>query len=295
VGTPTPALRARADLRQHLIERLTVPVKERDVRAGRNTTRIMEAGEGKPLVLVHGGNADAFMWSFVLEPLAKEHLVYAVDVPGFGASSKPRAPYTTAWYAKWMSSLFDALAIRRGHLVAASQMGPAAMRYAAGRPDRVAGLVAVGSTGLGKARLPRNFVSALAGYHLRPSRVRGWRVLEHLLDAKRLTPELREWLDLWMRYRTYVLSQPGGRRPFVYGRRAGLRPWSADQLRRVDVSSLFICGEEDRMFTRADTEAAAALMPRAQLWVVRGARHLPSLTHSQVTARAISEFLRRVG
>ena len=52
-------------------------------------TRYLTAGSGPPLVLVHGVGTSAGEWSWVLPTLARDHLVYAIDLPGFEGTAKP--------------------------------------------------------------------------------------------------------------------------------------------------------------------------------------------------------------
>jgi pimeloyl-ACP methyl ester carboxylesterase len=52
-------------------------------------TRYLTAGSGPALVLVHGVGTSTSEWSWVLPALARDHLVYAIDLPGFGGPAKP--------------------------------------------------------------------------------------------------------------------------------------------------------------------------------------------------------------
>ncbi len=53
---------------------------------------VVEAGEGPPLLLVHGLMTTGYSWRYVMEPLARHFKVFAPDLPGAGRSSKPLAP-----------------------------------------------------------------------------------------------------------------------------------------------------------------------------------------------------------
>src|SRR2546429_281536 len=58
-------------------------------------------GSGSPLVLVHGlGSSAAVEFYFNLEPLAANHRVLAIDLPGFGHSDKPVLEYTIQLFVK---------------------------------------------------------------------------------------------------------------------------------------------------------------------------------------------------
>ncbi|MGH3100289.1 MAG: alpha/beta fold hydrolase, partial [Thermoleophilia bacterium] len=75
------------------------------------------AGEGPPLVLVHGGAVDARMWRPQLAALADEFTVVAWDEPGAGRSSDVPATFAMADYADCLAALIEALALGPAHVV----------------------------------------------------------------------------------------------------------------------------------------------------------------------------------
>ena len=66
-------------------------VQEREIEVQGVLTRYLTAGEGAPLVLLHGVGDNALDWRWVMPILARDHRVYAPDLPGSGASAKPAA------------------------------------------------------------------------------------------------------------------------------------------------------------------------------------------------------------
>lgn len=62
----------------------------RSVPAGGTVFRVLEGGEGPPLVLVHGRGLACTTWAPWLSPLARSHRVLALDLPGFGATPPGR-------------------------------------------------------------------------------------------------------------------------------------------------------------------------------------------------------------
>ena len=69
------------------------------------------AGEGPPLLLIHGIGDSSRTWEQVIPLLAREHLVIAPDLLGHGASDKPRADYSVAAYANGMRDLLAVLGV----------------------------------------------------------------------------------------------------------------------------------------------------------------------------------------
>lgn len=114
------------------------------------TVNYRVAGDGPPLVLLHGIGLDAaaVSWRDVMPALAENHRVYAPDLPGHGESEKPRVDYTTAYYEAVLSGLLDELDVSDPDLVGISMGGGVALAHAlnGGDPER---LVLVNSYGLG--------------------------------------------------------------------------------------------------------------------------------------------------
>src|SRR5436305_1349763 len=67
-------------------------------------------------------------------PLAERYRVLAPDLPGFGRSDKPDAPYTTEWFVGQVCRFLDRKGIDRAHLVGNSLGGQIAMATALARP-----------------------------------------------------------------------------------------------------------------------------------------------------------------
>ena len=68
------------------------PVKERRLDLAGVSTAVLEAGDGPPVVLLHGQGGWAGMWLPVVPELADGHRVVAPDLPGLGASEVPDGP-----------------------------------------------------------------------------------------------------------------------------------------------------------------------------------------------------------
>ena len=105
------------------------------------------AGEGKPLVLLHGLGGP-LMWQRVIEPLASHFLVITIDLPGFGDSECPQQPFSTKDYAELLFLLLKELNIRKAEIVGVSYGGQIAVEFATWYRDEVEQLVLIASTGL---------------------------------------------------------------------------------------------------------------------------------------------------
>jgi len=115
------------------------------------TIRYLQRGEGDdtPIVLIHGFGGDLNNWLFNHEALAAKRVVYALDLPGHGSSSKDVGDGSLAFFAGVLSGFLGALGVSKAHLVGHSMGGAIALTLAASKPETVASLTLIGSAGLG--------------------------------------------------------------------------------------------------------------------------------------------------
>ena len=107
----------------------------------------LEAGQGPPLVLVHGLAASWRWWRPVLAPLTRRHRVFAFDLPGFGQSRASRRLSLNS-AGETLCRLMEAVGLERASLVGHSMGGRVCMDVAANCPERVDRLVLVATVGL---------------------------------------------------------------------------------------------------------------------------------------------------
>jgi pimeloyl-ACP methyl ester carboxylesterase len=106
----------------------------------------LEEGSGSAVVLIHGFGGHTYSFRYLVPDLAQRHRVIAVDLLGFGYSSRPKgADYSNTAQAERVVKLMDLIGIRKASLVGHSMGGEVAMRIAAGWPDRVDRLVLAAS------------------------------------------------------------------------------------------------------------------------------------------------------
>jgi 2-hydroxy-6-oxonona-2,4-dienedioate hydrolase len=71
--------------------------------------RYLTAGEGPPLMLLHGAGDNALDWQWVLPDLGATHRVYAPDLPGSPDSARPAADYSPAFFTRFVAEFLDTL------------------------------------------------------------------------------------------------------------------------------------------------------------------------------------------
>jgi haloalkane dehalogenase len=101
-----------------------------------------EAGQGDPVLLLHGFPTSSHLYRNVLPEIAKTHRAIAPDLPGYGLSEKPLdVKYDYELYADTLSAFLDALGIEKTHLVVHDLGGPAGLYWAVHNPTRVKSIV----------------------------------------------------------------------------------------------------------------------------------------------------------
>jgi pimeloyl-ACP methyl ester carboxylesterase len=234
--------------------------------------RYIDAGRGAPVVFLHGLGASVYAWRRNLAAVAAAGFrVIAFDNRGFGLSDKPPAPYDNAAYARLAIALMDSLRLADAVLVGHSMGGAIAAEVAIEYPQRVRGLVLVGSAGLG-AREPLLFrmarwpvlgrvVLALCG--------RGFTA--RLLRSTYFDPGKVTEADVDQYYAP--VAQPEYRRAL----RGALRQFRFDALEgrldRIAAPTLVLWGEEDRWVPLGLGRALAAGITRSAFVSVPRAEH----------------------
>src|SRR6202451_1543821 len=95
------------------------------------------AGEGEPVVFIHGFGLDLHMWDPQWRAFAQRHRVIRYDLRGYGGSSLPEGPYS---HVDDLLALIDFLGARPVHLVGLSLGGRVALRVAAQEPKALRSL-----------------------------------------------------------------------------------------------------------------------------------------------------------
>jgi pimeloyl-ACP methyl ester carboxylesterase len=256
------------------------------------TLHLFDAGarDAPPMFLIHGLADEADTWRHLVPPLSTQYRVIAPDLPGFGRSEKPDRPYTVPFFRDVLLELLDTLEVQRAVLVGHSLGAVITHAFALSYRERVERLVLIGGSlvarsqkvdlatmlflipGLGEWLYNRLRKDPQAAYRtLEPY----YRNLDHLLGAEGRTVE-REFL--FQRVNERVWSD-GQRRAFLSAFRY-LARWIPGQQRNLpsrlatlDVPTLVLWGEADRMAPVENGHALVELQSTARLVIVPGAGH----------------------
>ena len=118
-------------------------VQHRFVSVGGIKMHYAEAGQGEPLVLLHGGPQHWYMWRHQIAPLAKQYRVICPDLRGFGWSDAPRDGYEKEQLAADVMALLDAIGINRFKLMGHDWGGLVGFLLCLHHPARVVSYLAL--------------------------------------------------------------------------------------------------------------------------------------------------------
>jgi pimeloyl-ACP methyl ester carboxylesterase len=270
------------------------------VRAGGLETFYLEAGEGPPVLLLHGLGATSASLLPTLWDLARDHRVIAPDFPGFGASDKPIRPYHAAFFARFARDFLDALGIDRAHVIGNSMGGRAAIELALRFPERVDRLVLLAPSPAWKrfrAAVPvvRVLYPELAVLPLRIPRSQVKAGIARMLSKPERLP--KAWYDAAVDEFLRVFSMPQGRVAFFSAARQiylesphGVRGFW-DRLPRLAAPTLFVWGDRDALVPHRFAKHVAAAVPGARSIVLPDCGHIPQFELPERTHALIREHL----
>jgi 2-hydroxy-6-oxonona-2,4-dienedioate hydrolase len=274
-------------------------VEERRIEVDGLPTRYLEAGEGPPLVLLHALGESALDWRWVLPALARTNHVYAPDLPGFGGSDKPAADYSPAYFARSVAAYLDALGVERAAVAGNSLGGLIGLRLALSEPGRVVALVLVDSAGLGRE----------VAYALRLPTLPGYGEGAAAWGKTPLGAFQRAWLRVpllfgrpervhteWITEQARLPQLPGFMEATMSALRAqvdlgGQREVLVDQLPHLQMPTLIVWGEQDRIFPVSQAREAVACLREGYLDLIPDCGHLPQIECPERFVASLNRFL----
>ncbi|MFD6676853.1 alpha/beta fold hydrolase [Rhodococcus zopfii] len=278
-------------------------VDGRFIRRRSARVHVIEAGDGPPVVQLHGNNTSSLSHLMLLEHMPRARS-YLVDRPGFGLSDPDPFPRNglRRWAVAFLDEVLDELGLGAAVLAGASGGGSWSVWYALDRPERVRGLVLVGSVPLlPGARIPagiRLMATPLLGGFLGRTVKPGRRTLLRLMSSMGEGDTILRYPDLFASLLD-AAHDPVATAADTAEFRALLSPFGVrsgarirpDELRRLPVPTLMIWGDRDPVVPVADAQAAADLIPNARLEVLP-AGHVPQLGNPARVAELMEGFTR---
>lgn len=268
-----------------------------------------QAGQGFPLLLIHGWGGSSRYWQDTLERFADMRSMYALDLPGHGDTPPLRDETSTERLATLVIEFADALGLQQFDLDGHSLGGAVAVYIAARQPERVRKLV-ITSLGIFRSSFEQMVWHQT---YLQMS-------LTMMLWRPWLLP-WRPWLKLWQPWIDWFVSQPPVYRmlasPFLHqmpvdermlleGALEFLRadrltalenaisagsPAFLPALRKVTAPALLVYGDQDLIIPRSGAECLAQEMKSCHLVELHACGHVPMIEKSTEYHQLVRAFL----
>lgn len=254
---------------------------------------IARGHRGDPVILIHGIMDSTYNWSKNIDALAERHRVWAIDLIGFGFSSRITEPtYSLKNFARGVCEFLDIQKVMRASIAGHSLGGAIALQLAHDFPERVDKLILIDPAAYWKipdavrfvARVP--YVSrALASFAIQSQRARevAWR--SALGDPSRLDAH-----EIGKRTRHLRVK---GTIDALIAMTASPRATDLPKgLRNIAAPALVIWGEKDLVLPKRHGERLTRDVPNARLVVVKNAGHIPNEEYPDVVNSLMMDFLR---
>ena len=245
------------------------------------------AGEGEPLVLIHGLGSSTHDWEAQIPAFAKKYQAITFDLRGHGQSAKPQVPYTMPMFAADLAGLLAGLNINFAHLVGISLGGAVAFQFALDYPNMVKTLTIVNSApSLGgtpeqqKQEIERR-VGIVQQYGMRAM---GQSLAPNLFPA----PEHAAARDAFVEH--WAENDP---QAYIESTRSMLGWDVTDQLHSIQCPTLIIAADQDYTPV-AVKETYIKLLPNAKLEVITNAHHAVPIEHAQEFNTVLMKFLESI-
>jgi pimeloyl-ACP methyl ester carboxylesterase len=258
----------------------------------------IEAGEGEPVLLLHGYPQSASCWRHQIPALAEHHRIIATDWPGFGRSGPPETPATYDAEVERIDMLADSFGLDRFNLVAHDYGGFLGLGYAQRHPERVLRLALLNSRAhsifrpwfyrfsLGQRWLAIHVPALIRRLPLRRlhhAALRPYRTLGCF--DERLEDEYLGWMDMPRGRQTFVDFFSNYHVPAVPGLAAGLA--------RIGCPTAIISGDRDRYIPYSIARELAEGIPGATLTQLTGGDHYIMEERPDEVTAAVLELLAR--
>ncbi len=258
--------------------------------------RYWDEGSGDPLLLIHGLGVPVETWAWNIEALSNRHRVIALDIPGFGKSSRltRNGVYSLEYAGQFLYRFVTGLEILRLSVAGNSMGGMLAIQFALMHPEVMGSLILVDSAGLGNEI--NKFASLIAIWPIGELLVHPIRPFVKLL-AKALLYRQELVTDEFVDRMLELSKVPGTKEAMLAILRSGVNlrgqfdPYREDKLRKLTMPVLVVWGKQDLALPVKHAETALRAIPNCRAVVLDKAGHAPQMDRPETFNQLVLEFL----
>lgn len=271
-------------------ERQLAGLDSRQVQVGEFNVHYYEGGPqgAETILMIHGFGADKDNWLRFSRPLTARYHVVALDLPGFGDSSKPEASYDVGTQVERLNAFAKAIGLHKLHLIGNSMGGHIAALYAARHPEEVLSVALLNNAGVNAPQASELFKRLDRG-DANPLLVRNADDFSNMLDLLFVEkPPLPGSLKQYLTERA-MASHDFNQKIFNQLRERYI-PLETE-LAKIQVPTLLLWGDQDQILDVSSIKVMQPLLKQPTVVIMQACGHLPMIERPEETAEHYQTFL----
>ncbi|MDP6969869.1 MAG: alpha/beta hydrolase [Gammaproteobacteria bacterium] len=243
------------------------------------------AGQGEPLILLHGVGMQSAAWEPQLQALQQDYKVYAIDMPGHGQSTTLPTAARLPEYIAWLDAVMDSLQLNQVNLAGHSMGALIASGYAVTYPHRIKRVALINSV-FNRTPDARQAVTARAAA-IRQGEINITgplaRWFHNTPDQETARHKVAQWLQS---------VNPQGYATAYTAFAEGDGIYSKD-FQHITCPLLAITGSDDPNSTPAMSQAIARQVSNGEAVIINGHRHMINITAPERVNAELTRWLQR--
>jgi pimeloyl-ACP methyl ester carboxylesterase len=244
--------------------------------------------DAETILMIHGFGANKDNWVRFAKFFTKRYQVIALDLPGFGDSSKPDASYDVGTQAERVAAFVKTLGLSKVHVVGNSMGGHIAALYAARHPEQVQSLALFDNAGVTSPKKSELYEMLERG-DPNPLVARDAESFAKLVSFVFVQPP-----SVPANVRRYMAEQASARSAqndkvfsHLRERYIPLEP----ELPKIQAATLLLWGDEDRVLDVSSIEVMKPLLKKPTVVIMKDCGHVPMIERPEETAEHYQAFL----
>jgi 2-hydroxymuconate-semialdehyde hydrolase len=253
-------------------------------------TNYLEAGQGDPVILIHGSGPGVTAyanWRFTIEPLAQKYRVLAPDIAGFGYTErKSDQQYSLDFWVKHLTEWMDAVGVKKARFIGNSFGGSLTLAIASRYPERVESFVLMGAAGVEFELTPE--LDAIWGYEPSIENMRKI-VMSFAYDTSMMTDDL-------VRSRYEASVRPGYHesfsKMFEVPRQRHIKALATpdDQIRKIPHRAMVVHGRDDKIVPPTNSTKLHSLLKNSDLHMFSNCGHWTQIERTNDFNKLVLDF-----
>jgi len=253
-------------------------------------TNYLEAGQGDPVILIHGSGPGVTAyanWRFTIEPLAQKYRVLAPDIAGFGYTErKSDQQYSLDFWVRHLTEWMDAVGVKKSRFIGNSFGGSLTLAIASRYPERVESFVLMGAAGVEFELTPE--LDAIWGYEPSVENMRKI-VMSFAYDTSMMTDDL-------VRSRYEASVRPGYHesfsKMFEAPRQRHIKALATpdDQIRKIPHRAMVVHGRDDKIVPPTNSTKLHSLLKNSDLHMFSNCGHWTQIERKNDFNKLVLDF-----